>query len=1183
MQRGLRVGPIHRRRGVRAALAAAIVWSAPAVPGAALAQSELLFAPLGRLAPTDAAQSPSIASDGGGGFRVVWSSTDSLGDTIGDDSDILVSRSADGVSWSAPNALNTDAAGDAVGYVDPKLATDGDGTWVAAWGGTRAGLGEFFHVYVSRSVDSGATWSAPSPLAPALCASLVCSDVRLATDGHGAWVAAWSGSASIPFKPDRRAFTFHVARSGDGGATWSTPLTLGAPMERVDSVRLRPSVAAAGPGRFVVAFEGDAEQADATGTDSDIFYVRSGDAGQSWSDPLPLASDASEIEAQEQLPSVAGDAGGTLVAVWRVGYSAAAPWLSDGDIRVARSIDAGATWSETSQLNDDAVRDGQIADSAPVVATDGAGTWSVVFSRFPDRMWPSSYDVNLASVVSTDGGATWGSPAPVGPGGPPIPSPAPGWPDLATDAAGTWVVTSLHQGASDPRDNEILVATAHGPASVIDSDGDGIADSTEPWFHATDPFDADSDHDALDDLDELIARTDPLAPDSDDDGVLDGVEVHVHRSDPTHPDSDGDLYGDGEEVAAGSDPTSADSIPSTGLAFTPPLELNANAAIDGDGRDEDAQIAVDAAGVAIAVWSSSSDGGSPYGIDADILYARSTDFGATWSEPRAINSYAAVDANQSSDLVPRVTTDGAGTYVVVWGSSHPLAGGVGGDFDVFFSRSTDAGQTWSPAAPISDRAQTDSGWDSVPVIETDRAGGWLCAWRSNDTLSGTLGTDWDHLYVRSIDGGATWSDTRPLVERSGHDTAQDQGIALATDRLGHWVAVWTSNDDLDGTIGTDEDVLVARSIDGGATFTDPVALNSDAATDDRRDGASFVATDGAGRWVAAWHDPTLDFVYVATSDDAGATWSDLRIVDPAWGDTDSASFVAGGIATDRAGNWAIAYGGSLGLFVNSPYGRDHEAAWLRSIDGGDSWLAPVPINTDAVVDDRRDSDVRLTTDEAGHWFAVWKTYAFSPDSGSDPEVAFSTAFGPDADGDGLADGAEVNVHGTDPDHPDTDGDGASDGEEIAAGTDPLVPSALVVAIDISPHSADNRIRFGPGAVVRVAVLGSVGFDVTTIDPGTLRFGEAAPIAGRGGWKRRAGARDVDGDGILDLVSHHRVRETGIAPGDVEACVTGETLDGKPIRGCDVVTTEPVCGSWFETAAVVPAWAVCRRRRRNAGP
>ena len=46
----------------------------------------------------------------------------------------------------------------------------------------------------------------------------------------------------------------------------------------------------------------------------------------------------------------------------------------------------------------------------------------------------------------------------------------------------------------------------------------------------------------------------------------------------------------------------------------------------------------------------------------------------------------------------------------------------------------------------------------------------------------------------------------------------------------------------------------------------------------------------------------------------------------------------------------------------------------------------------------------------------------------------------DSDGDGLADIAEIQTHGTDPNDSDSDDDGLSDGDEIANGTDPLANS-----------------------------------------------------------------------------------------------------------------------------------------------
>jgi hypothetical protein len=76
---------------------------------------------------------------------------------------------------------------------------------------------------------------------------------------------------------------------------------------------------------------------------------------------------------------------------------------------------------------------------------------------------------------------------------------------------------------------------------------------------------------------------------------------------------------------------------------------------------------------------------------------------------------------------------------------------------------------------------------------------------------------------------------------------------------------------------------------------------------------------------------------------------------------------------------------------------------------------------------------------------------------------------------------------------------------------------------------------------------------------------------------------LNDDGLTNLLSHYRTQETGIAVGDTEACVTGETLDGTPLEGCDAISTEPPCGNGYAAALVVPPllWIGGRRRRTRS--
>jgi hypothetical protein len=151
------------------------------------------------------------------------------------------------------------------------------------------------------------------------------------------------------------------------------------------------------------------------------------------------------------------------------------------------------------------------------------------------------------------------------------------------------------------------------------------------------------------------------------------------------------------------------------------------------------------------------------------------------------------------------------------------------------------------------------------------------------------------------------------------------------------IAVWESNDALGELgLGNDADILFRRSIDGGLSWSPPAPLNTNAFDDneDANDTAPQLATDG-DIWVAVWQSTAQN---VAKAD----------------------------------------------------LGDDADILYACSIDAGQTWTAPAPLNVNAAIDSGDDVAPQLTTNTTGTWIAVWEsTDDLGGTIGTDPDILFA--------------------------------------------------------------------------------------------------------------------------------------------------------------------------------------------------
>lgn len=322
---------------------------------------------------------------------------------------------------------------------------------------------------------------------------------------------------------------------------------------------------------------------------------------------------------------------------------------------------------------------------------------------------------------------------------------------------------------------------------------------------------------------------------------------------------------------------------------------------------------------------------------------------------------------------PSLASDGNGHCVLAWFATDSLGGTIGTDGDIIVSLSDDYGATWSDPAPLNTNAYTDNGTDARVCVVTDGNGTWVAAWDSVNDLGMGIGTDWDILYARSYDNGATWTDPRPLNPDAAKDRAKDLDmyVRLATDGAGRWIAAWSKSDV--SWIGT----RIARAVDpgpgGSFVWTGNTSFPATGPIHPR-----VVFSPGnlyaPARWlVVAYYRGS--YIQTSSSTDDGLTWSQWQSA-IAVGEYECAGHPE--IAADANGNLVLVVDTCTPEYTKTS----------RSTDAGATWSPLAPLNPDPGPGSEWSGFV--ATDNEGSWVAVWcKSLGLAGILGTDPDILCS--------------------------------------------------------------------------------------------------------------------------------------------------------------------------------------------------
>ncbi len=271
----------------------------------------------------------------------------------------------------------------------------------------------------------------------------------------------------------------------------------------------------------------------------------------------------------------------------------------------------------------------------------------------------------------------------------------------------------------------------------------------------------------------------------------------------------------------------------------------------------------------------------PGGSWVDRIVAQKFDFSThTWTD----GTYTGLNGTKVQDKVWAVVDSSDNSIYVTWtqfdhyNSSDPADSSI-----ILFSKSTDAGETWSPVVRINkvagDCVDSDNTVEgAVPAVGPN--GEIYVAWAGPEGI----------VFDKSLDRGETWLDDDIFIsdQPGGWDydisgISRCNGLPVTCCDLsnspyrGTIYVNWTDHRNGDN----DTDVWIAKSTDSGNTWSAPIRVNDDPAGKEQF--LSWMTIDNANGNIYVvfydrrdYSDDNTD-VYIARSVDGGETFENIKV------------------------------------------------------------------------------------------------------------------------------------------------------------------------------------------------------------------------------------------------------------------------------------------------------------------